>query len=163
MAETAALRGDRAAQLEAEAGIASRASGSVAARAPAWVRPPGRGHKGAGTRAGSQAQGRLRGRPEPDPHADAKAARPAHEEVDAVRELPDQDAAGQPRRPRRALRAGAEVTPETLKKKGLAKRSDPVKILVAGEISRSYGHAHGFSAAAKERIEAAGGPANSGA
>ena len=32
--------------------------------------------------------------------------------------------------------AGAEVTPETLKEKGLAKRSDPVKILARGEISK---------------------------
>ena len=64
----------------------------------------GRGHKGARVALGREAQGRLRGRPEPDPHADAKAARPAHEEVDAVRELPHQDPAGQPRRPRGALR-----------------------------------------------------------
>ena len=54
--------------------------------------------------------------------------------------------------------AGAEVTPETLKEKGLAKRSDPVKILARGEISKKLTvHAHGFSAAAKEKIEAAGG------
>ena len=32
--------------------------------------------------------------------------------------------------------AGAEVNPETLKEKGLAKRSDPVKILARGEISK---------------------------
>ena len=54
--------------------------------------------------------------------------------------------------------AGAEVTPETLKEKGLAKRSDPVKILARGEISKKLTvRAHGFSAAAKEKIEAAGG------
>jgi large subunit ribosomal protein L15 len=54
--------------------------------------------------------------------------------------------------------ADAEVTPETLKEKGLAKRSDPVKILARGEISKKLTvHAHGFSAAAKEQIEAAGG------
>ena len=54
--------------------------------------------------------------------------------------------------------AGAEVTPATLKEKGLAKRSDPVKILPRGEISKKLDvHAHGFSAAAKEKIEAAGG------
>ena len=64
----------------------------------------GRGHKGAGSRSGAQAQGRLRGRAEPDPHADAKAARPAQKAVDAVRELPHQDPAGQPLRPRGALR-----------------------------------------------------------
>ncbi len=54
--------------------------------------------------------------------------------------------------------AGAEVTPATLKEKGLAKRSDPVKILAKGEISKKLTvHAHAFSAAAKEKIEAAGG------
>ncbi len=54
--------------------------------------------------------------------------------------------------------AGAQVNVETLKEKGLAKRSDPVKILARGEISKKLEvHAHGFSAAAKEKIEAAGG------
>jgi large subunit ribosomal protein L15 len=54
--------------------------------------------------------------------------------------------------------AGDEVTLEVLKEKGLAKRSEPVKILARGEISKKLTvHAHAFSAAAKERIEAAGG------
>jgi large subunit ribosomal protein L15 len=55
--------------------------------------------------------------------------------------------------------AGAEVTPESLKAAGLATRRDvPVKILARGELSKSLTvHAHGFSAAARERIEAAGG------
>jgi large subunit ribosomal protein L15 len=54
--------------------------------------------------------------------------------------------------------AGAEVTPATLKEKGLAKRSDPVKVLARGELKKKLEvHAHAFSAAAKERIEAAGG------
>ena len=54
--------------------------------------------------------------------------------------------------------AGAEVTPEALKERGLAKRSDPVKILARGEISKKLTvKAHAFSAQAKEKIEAAGG------
>jgi large subunit ribosomal protein L15 len=54
--------------------------------------------------------------------------------------------------------AGAEVNPAALKEKGLAKRSDPVKILARGEISKQLDvHAHAFSAAAREKIEAAGG------
>src|SRR4051812_27190696 len=54
--------------------------------------------------------------------------------------------------------AGAEVTPTSLREKGLAKRSEPVKILARGEISKKLDvHAHAFSAAAKEKIEAAGG------
>lgn len=55
--------------------------------------------------------------------------------------------------------AGAEVTPEALRAAGLAKRRDiPVKILAKGELSKALTvHAHGFSAVARERIEAAGG------
>ena len=100
----ASLRGDRAAQPEAEAGLETAAQADRARRGqrPGQdLRPRPQGRRLA---RGRQAKGRLRGRPEPDSHADAKAARPAHEEVDAVRELPHQDAAGQPRRPRGALR-----------------------------------------------------------
>jgi large subunit ribosomal protein L15 len=54
---------------------------------------------------------------------------------------------------------GAEVTPDALREKGLATRKGvPVKILAKGELSKALTvHAHGFSAAARERIEAAGG------
>ena len=55
--------------------------------------------------------------------------------------------------------AGAEVTPDSLRAAGLAKRKGiPVKILGQGELSKALTvHAHGFSAGARERIEAAGG------
>lgn len=54
--------------------------------------------------------------------------------------------------------AGAEVTPESLKSAGLATRSHPVKVLGDGEITKALNvKAHGFSASAKEKIEAAGG------
>ena len=55
--------------------------------------------------------------------------------------------------------SGAEVTPETLLGKGLAKRKGiPVKILAKGEISKPLTvHAHKFSGAAREAIEGAGG------
>ena len=55
---------------------------------------------------------------------------------------------------------GADVTPDTLRERGLAKRKRmPVKILARGELERKNltVSAHGFSAAAKEKIEAAGG------
>ena len=54
---------------------------------------------------------------------------------------------------------GAEVTPETLRAKGLATRNGvPVKVLGQGELTKALTvHAHGFSATARERIEAAGG------
>jgi large subunit ribosomal protein L15 len=54
---------------------------------------------------------------------------------------------------------GAEVTPETLNKSGLATRKGvPVKILGQGELGKKLTvHAHGFSKTAREKIEAAGG------
>jgi large subunit ribosomal protein L15 len=56
--------------------------------------------------------------------------------------------------------AGAEVTPETLRAAGLAKRKHPVKVLGRGDLSKKLTvRAHGFSATAKEKIEAAGGTA----
>jgi large subunit ribosomal protein L15 len=55
--------------------------------------------------------------------------------------------------------AGAEVTLEAMKASGLATRKDvPVKVLAKGELSKALTvHAHGFSKAARERIESAGG------
>src|SRR3954470_21590549 len=54
---------------------------------------------------------------------------------------------------------GAEVTPDALREKNLATRKDvPVKVLGRGEISKKLTvRAHGFSATAREKIEAAGG------
>jgi large subunit ribosomal protein L15 len=54
---------------------------------------------------------------------------------------------------------GAEVTPDALRARGLAKRARiPIKVLGRGELSKALTvHAHGFSGAARERIEAAGG------
>ena len=55
--------------------------------------------------------------------------------------------------------AGAEVTIELMQANGLATRKGiPVKVLAKGEITKALTvHAHGFSAGARERIEAAGG------
>lgn len=55
--------------------------------------------------------------------------------------------------------AGAEVTPETLKEKRLIRKlSVDVKVLGVGELSKALSvSAHGFSKAAKQKIEAAGG------
>jgi len=57
--------------------------------------------------------------------------------------------------------AGAEVTPETLVEKGIIKKADErIKILAEGELDRALTvRAHGFSAAAKTKIEAVGGTA----
>jgi large subunit ribosomal protein L15 len=55
--------------------------------------------------------------------------------------------------------AGASVTLEALNSKGLATRKGiPVKVLAKGEVTKALTvHAHGFSAAARTKIEAAGG------
>jgi len=55
--------------------------------------------------------------------------------------------------------AGDEVTLQALVTKGLATRKGvPVKVLAKGELTKGLTvHAHGFSAAARQQIEAAGG------
>jgi large subunit ribosomal protein L15 len=54
--------------------------------------------------------------------------------------------------------AGDEVTPETLRAAGLAKRRHHVKVLARGELTKKLTvRAHGFSEAAKQKIEQAGG------
>jgi large subunit ribosomal protein L15 len=54
---------------------------------------------------------------------------------------------------------GAEITPSALRAAGLATRREvPVKILGKGDLSKALTvSAHAFSAAAREKIEAAGG------
>ena len=50
------------------------------------------------------------------------------------------------------------MTPETLRAAGLAKRRHPVKILARARLTKKLTvRAHAFSAAAKEKIEKAGG------
>ncbi len=57
--------------------------------------------------------------------------------------------------------AGASVTPESLRAAGILKHlREPVKVLARGELTKALTvSAHAFSAAARERIEAAGGKA----
>jgi len=118
----------------------------------------GRGHKGAGSRSGSKRKAGYEGGQNPI-HMRMRKLRGPHKKQSMPFEnfrtksqpvnLADLEA---------RFDEGAEVTPEALKEKGLAKRSDPVKILARGEISKKLTvKAHAFSAAAKERIEAAGG------
>jgi large subunit ribosomal protein L15 len=54
--------------------------------------------------------------------------------------------------------AGDEITPEALRAKGLIRHKGRVKVLAEGELDRALTvKAHAFSAAAKEKIEKAGG------
>jgi large subunit ribosomal protein L15 len=118
----------------------------------------GRGHKGAGSRSGAKRKAGYEGGQNPI-HMRMRKLRGPHMKKSMPFEnfrtktqpvnLSDLE---------ERFEADAEVTPETLKAKGLAKRSDPVKILARGEISKKLTvRAHGFSATAKEKIEAAGG------
>ncbi|MCC9607507.1 50S ribosomal protein L15 [Blastopirellula sp. JC732] len=59
----------------------------------------------------------------------------------------------------REFAAGEEVTPDTLRAKGLAKRRyDELKVLGTGDLTKKLTvSAHRFSESAKQKIEAAGG------
>lgn len=60
----------------------------------------------------------------------------------------------------RAFDAGAVVDPDTLRKRGLARKRMPVKILARGEISKALTvRADAFSKQAMQKITAAGGTA----
>jgi large subunit ribosomal protein L15 len=57
-----------------------------------------------------------------------------------------------------AFEAGAEVTPEALRERGLVGKTLPVKVLGRGELDRALTvHAHAISATARAKIEQAGG------
>ncbi len=118
----------------------------------------GRGHKGAGARSGRKRKAGYEGGQNPI-HMRMRKLRGPHKK----QSMPFENfrTSTQPINIgllEERFDAGAEVNLETLREKGLAKRSDPVKILARGEISKKLAvHAHAFSAAAKEKIEAAGG------
>jgi large subunit ribosomal protein L15 len=119
----------------------------------------GRGEKGAGSRSGNRARPRFEGGQNPI-HMRMRKLRGPHMKKSMPFEpfrthtQPVNLASLQER-----FDAGAEVTPDALRAKGLAKRKGiPIKILAQGELSKALTvHAHAFSAAARERIEAAGG------
>src|SRR5215217_841559 len=119
----------------------------------------GRGHKGLGARSGAKKRINFEGGQNPihmrmrklrGPHM--KKSMPfekfrTHTQPVNLRDLEAR------------FETGAEVTPDSLRDQGLAtRRSVPVKILGQGELSKKLTvHAHGFSATAREKIEAAGG------
>jgi len=118
----------------------------------------GRGHKGYGSRAGSKKKAGYEGGQNPI-HMRMRKLRGPHMKKSMPFEnfrtrtqpvnLSDLD---------ERFDSGAEVTPDSLKEKGLAKRSHPVKILGNGDISKKLTvRAHNFSGTAREKIEGAGG------
>ncbi|MGH2941704.1 MAG: 50S ribosomal protein L15 [Solirubrobacteraceae bacterium] len=119
----------------------------------------GRGHKGAGARSGSKTRPGFEGGQMPihmrmrklrGPHM--KKSMPFEPFRTHTQPVNLQDL-------ERHFEPGAEVTLPALKARGLGARKDvPVKILAKGAISKPLTvHAHAFSAAAREAIEAAGG------
>jgi large subunit ribosomal protein L15 len=119
----------------------------------------GRGQKGAGSRSGAKDRARFEGGQMPihmrmrklrGPHM--KKSMPfepfrTHTQPVNLTDLEER------------FESGAEVTLDAMRAKGLATRKGiPVKVLAKGEITKPLTvSAHGFSAAARERIEAAGG------
>jgi len=118
----------------------------------------GRGHKGAGARSGNKRKPGYEGGQNPI-HMRTRKLRGPHKKMSMpfekfrthtqpvnVSDLEDR------------FDAGAEVTPETLREAGLAKRRHPVKVLARGELTKKLTvRAHAFSGAAKDKIEKAGG------
>ena len=118
----------------------------------------GRGHKGAGARSGRKRKAGYEGGQNPI-HMRMRKLRGPHKK----QSMPFENFRTKTQPVNLAdleerFDDGAEVTVEALKEKGLATRKDPVKILARGEIKKKLTvRAHAFSAAAKEKIEAAGG------
>ena len=119
----------------------------------------GRGQKGAGARSGSKRRANFEGGQMPI-HMRMRKLRGPHMKKSMPFEpfrthtQPVNISALEER-----FEAGTEVTLELMKARGLAGRKDvPVKVLAKGELTKALTvHAHGFSAGARERIEAAGG------
>jgi large subunit ribosomal protein L15 len=119
----------------------------------------GRGQKGYGSRSGAKSRARFEGGQMPihmrmrklrGPHM--KKSMPfepfrTHTQPVNIADLEDR------------FEAGAEVTLELMRAKGLGTRKGiPVKVLAKGELGKALTvHAHAFSGSARERIEAAGG------
>jgi large subunit ribosomal protein L15 len=118
----------------------------------------GRGHKGAGSRAGAKEKAGYEGG-QTAIHMRMRKLRGPH----MKKSMPFENFRTKTQPVNLAdleqrFEANDEVTPETLKAKNLATRTDPVKILGRGEISTKLTvRAHAFSKTAKEKIEAAGG------
>jgi large subunit ribosomal protein L15 len=119
----------------------------------------GRGHKGYGSRAGSKSRANEEGGQMPLHMRMRKLRGPTkkmsmpfepfrtHTQPVNLGDIEDR------------FEAGADVTIEALKEKGLGTRKDiPVKVLAKGDLNKALTvHAHKFSASAREKIEAAGG------
>jgi large subunit ribosomal protein L15 len=119
----------------------------------------GRGQKGAGARSGHRQRVRLEGGQTPIHMRMRKLRGPHMKKSMPFEKFRTQTQPVNLRDLEARFDAGAEVTPEGLRERGLAtRRKIPVKVLGQGELSKALTvHAHGFSKTAREKIESAGG------
>jgi large subunit ribosomal protein L15 len=119
----------------------------------------GRGHKGYGSRAGAKDRARFEGGQMPIHMRMRKLRGPTKKMSMPFEPFRTHTQAVNVQDLEARFDKGADVTLEALRDKGLGTRKGvPVKILAKGEISKPLTvHAHKFSAAAREAIEAAGG------
>ena len=119
----------------------------------------GRGQKGAGSRAGNKDNKAFEGGQMPIHMRLRKLRGPHMKKSMPFEQFRTRSQAVNLRDLEARFESGAEVTPATLRSSGLATRAGvAVKVLAQGEISKPLAvHAHGFSAAARQKIEAAGG------
>jgi large subunit ribosomal protein L15 len=119
----------------------------------------GRGHKGYGARSGAKDRARFEGGQNPIHMRMRKLRGPTMKKSMPFEKFRTQTQPVNLQDLEARFDAGAEVTPDSLREAGLAtRRKVPVKVLGQGELSKALTvHAHGFSKAAREKIEAAGG------
>ena len=119
----------------------------------------GRGQKGWGSRSGAKRRARFEGGQNPIHMRMRKLRGPTMRKSMPFEPFRTHTQAVNLRDLESRFEAGAAVTLELLREQRLATRKGvPVKILAKGELSKSLTvHAHAFSAAAREQIEAAGG------
>lgn len=118
----------------------------------------GRGHKGAGARAGSKRRVAYEGGQNPIHMRMGKLRGPNNKMSMPFENFRTRTQPVNVSELEKHFKAGDEVTPESLKEKGIATRKHPVKVLGNGDISAKLTvKAHAFSATAKEKIEGAGG------
>ena len=117
------------------------ASAWAGARARAWARPSGRGHKGSKQRSGGQISPRYEGGQMPLHMRLPKLRGPHGQDGHAHRSVPDLHDPGQPVPACECFAAGEVVSPETLLERGIIKKLDErVKILASGELSAAAHH-----------------------
>src|SRR3954447_18627760 len=121
----------------------------------------GRGQKGAGSRTGSKSRSNFEGGQMPIHMRMRKLRGPHMKKSMPFEPFRTHTLAVNLQDLERRFEAGDEVTLDALKAKGLGSRKDvPVKVLAKGTLSKKLTvHAHAFSGAAREAIEAAGGSA----